>query len=218
MLFFSCLRHEHMRIFSCKKKQLGWSPNPILAFHWRQEMVTLKAPGKGEHDLHQPRMVGEELRCFSANNKGNFSRTYDRHQPKYGLVERMIMQIVFHMMLEVMWYLLDKETSTYCKSQKKLTAMVSLWKIRMPDNHESIYFVNTSYIIADTTGERWFKFPTYCWLCWVSVGAESFEVFNVHDDAAISVFGRSVFVSKFCQGVHFRLTKHEPTSMEKWQF
>lgn len=86
---------------------------------------------------------------------------------KQGLVERMIMQIVLHMMLEVMLYLLDKETSTYCKSQKKLTAMVSLWKIRMPDNHESIYFVNTSYIIADTTGERWFKFPTYCWLCWV---------------------------------------------------
>lgn len=70
-------------------------------------------------------------------------------------------------MLEVMSYLLDNETSTYCKSQKKLTAMVSLWKIRMPDNHESIYFVNTSYIIADTTGERWFKFPTYCRLGWV---------------------------------------------------
>lgn len=134
---------------------------------------------------------------------------------KQGLVERMIMQIVSHMMLEVMLYLRDKETSTYCKSQKKLTAMVSLLKIRMPDNHESIYFVNTYYIIADTTGERWFKFPTYCWLCWVSVGAESFEVFNVHDDAAISVFGRSVFVSKFCQGVHFRLTKHESTSYGK---
>jgi len=73
---------------------------------------------------------------------------------KQGLVERMIMQIVSHMMLEVMLYLRDKETSTYCKSQKKLTAMVSLLKIRMPDNHESIYFVNTYYIIADTTGER----------------------------------------------------------------
>ena len=45
--------------------------------------------------------------------------------------------------------------------------MVSLLKIRMPDNHESIYCVNTSYIIADTTGERWLCWVFHwCWVLW----------------------------------------------------